>query len=146
MQFSAMSAQKAQSRVISGCSNYSCLQHSSPIVWMVGNWQVFLIKPLPLFTAAHNQARVPLEPTGVWGRLWIVFSCGRSRPRTRRRRPGQRWCECSAPPRAASGWVPLPKRTRGDAGRGHPPIPPQGQRPRATAGILPALRTAQHLF
>lgn len=33
-----------------------------------------------------------------------------------------------------------------NAGRDHPPIPPQGQRPRATTGIFPALMTAQHLF
>lgn len=47
---------------------------------------------------------------------------------------------------SSSEWVSLPKRTRSDASRDHPPILPQGKRPLARAGILPALRTAEYLF
>lgn len=43
---------------------------------------------------------------------------------------------------SSSERVSLPKRTWSDASRDHPPI----LRPLATAGILPALRTAEHLF
>lgn len=47
---------------------------------------------------------------------------------------------------SSSERVSLPKRTWSDASRDHPPILPHGKRPLATAGILPALRTAEHLF
>jgi len=82
MQFSATSTQKAQSHLISVCSNYCCLQHSFSDSTDSTELQAFFITPLPLGTAIHNQLKVLLEPTGVLGTLQTEFSCGRSRGRT----------------------------------------------------------------
>lgn len=47
---------------------------------------------------------------------------------------------------SSSEWVSFPKCNRLDARRDHPLILSHGERPLATTGILPALRTAEFLF